>query len=140
MTVLLVEDDTVVRLTLADFFEAVGIDVLDVANAEDALAILDNPAQPITVLVTDLDLGPGDNGLALAAKARQRRPGLQVVYETGSAEMLAGRSLLPWEQVFPKPFDPNALAATVSTLSASGPTERRRRQRPAARKTVASGL
>src|SRR4051794_25504802 len=123
MTVLLVEDDAVVRLTLADFFEAAGLDFLEVSNAEEAMAIIDNPSQPISVLVTDLDLGPGDNGLALAAKARQRRPGLRVVYETGSAEMLAGRTLALWEHVFYKPFNPNALAATVSALSASRPTE-----------------
>ncbi|MBL6454461.1 response regulator [Belnapia sp. T6] len=116
MTVLLVEDDAVVRLTLADFFEAAGFDFLEASNAEDALVILDNLEQPIDVLVTDLDLGPGDNGLALATKAKQKRPGLQVVYETGSEEMLAGRILLSWERVFYKPFDLNALTATVSVL------------------------
>ncbi|SDE49948.1 response regulator [Belnapia rosea] len=121
MTVLLVEDDAVVRLTLADFFEAAGLEFLEVGTAEDAMAILDNPAQPISVLVTDLDLGSGDNGLALAAKVRQRRPGLRVIYETGSAEMLAGRTLAGWEQVFYKPFSPSALTATVSALSGSRP-------------------
>jgi DNA-binding NtrC family response regulator len=117
MVVLLVEDDTMVRLTLADFFEAAGCDFLEASNAEDAMTILGDLSQSIDILVTDLNLGPGDNGLALAIKARQRRPELQVVYETGSPEMLAGRALAPWEQVFRKPFDPMALAATVSTLS-----------------------
>ncbi|MBL6082824.1 response regulator, partial [Belnapia sp. T18] len=66
MAVLLVEDDAMVRLTLADFFEAAGIDFLEAGNAEDALAILDDPLQRIDVLVTDLNLGAGDSGLALA--------------------------------------------------------------------------
>jgi DNA-binding response OmpR family regulator len=117
MAVLLVEDDTVVRLTLADFFEAAGCDFLEASNADDAMTILGDPSQPIDILVTDLDLGPGDNGLALAARARQRWPELLVIYETGSLEMLAGRALAPWEQVFRKPFDPMALAAMVSALS-----------------------
>jgi DNA-binding NtrC family response regulator len=122
MAVLLVEDDIMVRLTLADFFEVVGCDFLEASNAEDAMTILGDPSQPIDILVTDLNLGPGENGLALATKARKRRPELQVVYETGSPEMLAGRALAPWEQVFRKPFDPMALATTVSALSQPRPS------------------
>ena len=117
MVVLLVEDDAMVRLTLADFFEDAGIDFFEADNAEDALAILDDISQPIDVLVTDLNLGTGDSGLVLASKARQRRPNLRVIYETGSRDMLADRAFSPWERVFYKPFDPAALAATVSTLN-----------------------
>jgi DNA-binding response OmpR family regulator len=117
MAMLLVEDDVMVRLTLADFFEAAGCDFREASNAEDAMTILGDPSQPIDILVTDLDLGPGDNGLALATRARQRRPELLVVYETGSLEILAGHTLAPWEQVFCKPFDPMTLAATVKAMS-----------------------
>jgi len=119
MAVLLVEDDTMVRLTLADVFEEAGCDLLEASNAEEALAIINDPSQCVDVLVTDLDLGAGDNGLALATKARQRRPKLHVIYETGSPEILAGRAFSPWEKVFHKPFDPMALAATVSALNNS---------------------
>ncbi len=139
MAVLLVEDDAMVRVTLADFFEDAGIDLVEADNAEDALAILSDPSQPIDVLVTDLNLGAGDNGLALATKARQRRPELRVVYETGSREMLADRAFSPWERAFYKPFDPAALAAAVSALNNS----RRsgcHHQRPAPSNTLASSL
>jgi DNA-binding NtrC family response regulator len=106
MAVLLVEDDTVVRLTLADFFEAAGCDFLEASNADDAMTILGDPSQPIDILVTDLDLGPGDNGLALAARARQRWPELLVIYETGSLEMLAGRALAPGSRSSASPSIP----------------------------------
>jgi DNA-binding NtrC family response regulator len=139
MAVLLVEDDTMVRLTLADFFEAAGCDFLEASNAEDAMTILGDPSQPIDILVTDLNLGPGENGLALAIKARQRRPELQVVYETGSLEMLAGRALAPWEQVFYKPFDPMTLAAMVSAMTQLR-RSRQFAQRPSVDRTVASSL
>jgi DNA-binding response OmpR family regulator len=139
MVVLLVEDDTMVRLTLADFLEVAGCDFLEASNAEDAMTILGDPSQSIDILVTDLNLGPGDNGLALATKARQRRPELLVVYETGSPEMLAGRSLASWEQVFYKPFDPMTLAAMVSALSQPRPS-RQSTHRPSVGRTVASSL
>ncbi|MBL6454602.1 response regulator [Belnapia sp. T6] len=139
MTVLLVEDDLIVRLTLADFFEEARLNFLEVGNAEDALAIIGNPSHSIDVLVTDLDLGAGDNGLVLASKARQVRPGLTVIYQTGSPEMFAGHSFLPGERVYYKPFDPRALAATVALLGEKRPATRRR-QRLAARRTLASNL
>ena len=139
MTVLLVEDDALIRLTLGDFFEAAGIDCLEASNAEEALAIIDDPAQHIDVLVTDLDLGVGDNGVALAIKARLRYPRLQVIYETGSPELLAGRAFSPREQVFFKPFDPVALAAAVSALNSS-PHPASHHQRLATSNTLASSL
>jgi DNA-binding response OmpR family regulator len=139
MVVLLVEDDTMVRLTLADLFEVAGCDFLEASNAEDAMTILGDPSQPIDILVTDLNLGPGENGLALAIKARQKRPELQVVYETGSPEMLAGRALASWEQVFYKPFDPMTLAATVSALSQPRPSGQST-YRPLVESTVALSL
>ena len=139
MAVLLVEDDALIRLTLGDFFGAAGIDCLEASNAEEALAIIDDPTQHIDVLVTDLDLGAGDNGLALAIKARLRWPRLQVIYETGSPELLTGRAFSPREQVFFKPYDPVALATAVSDLNGSHHPESHH-QRPAASKTLASSL
>jgi CheY-like chemotaxis protein len=126
MTVLLVEDNSVVRLTLVDFLEEAGLDVLDAGDAKDALAMITDPAQHIDILVTDLDLGPGDNGLVLAANARMHLPNLQIVYATGSPEILSGHILSPWEKAFFKPFDPVALVATVSVLGKMS-----RSQRPA---------
>jgi CheY-like chemotaxis protein len=116
MAVLLVEDDPVIRLTIADFLEETGLLIWEADNAKDALMMLDDPVREISVLVTDLGLGPGDDGLDLAAKAKGRLPHLQVVYETGSPEKLAGRSLAPWERVFLKPFDMTALSGVVCAL------------------------
>ena len=116
MAVLLVEDDTAVRLTLAEHLEDLGLHVLDVADAEAALDILARPPGDITVLVTDLNLGPGDNGLVLAAKARHRLPDLRIVYATGSPEMLRTHITRPWERVFIKPYDAGRLAVDVEAL------------------------
>ncbi len=75
---LLVEDDIAARLTLADFPEAAGFQILEAEDVNEALTILDEPVRRIDLLITDVDLGPGDNGLLLAAKARQLLPNLQV--------------------------------------------------------------
>jgi CheY-like chemotaxis protein len=119
MTVMLVEDDTIVRLTMCEFLEEAGLQVVEAGDAEDALALLEKPAHGIMVLVTDLDLGPGADGLVLAAKARQWLPDLQVVYATGSPEKLAGYQVAAWERVFLKPIDLTMLTAAVRVLEQS---------------------
>lgn len=116
MVVLLVEDDTAVRLTLAEHMEDLGLQVVDVADAETALEVIDRQPGVISVLVTDLNLGPGDNGLVLAAKARRRLPGLRIIYATGSPELLRNRVMRPWERLFVKPFDACRLATDVQAL------------------------
>ena len=125
MPVLLVEDDIMIRLTLSDFFADTDLDILEAANAEDALALVDESAQDIDILVTDLDLGLGANGLTLAAQLRVRFPDLRVIYATGSPENFAGYAFSPWEQVFLKPFNPMALVATVTTLTAENYSSQR---------------
>lgn len=116
MAVLLVEDDTVVRLTLCECLEDAGLEILDAGDATTALAMLEASPRHITILVTDLDLGPGDNGLVLAGKAKRRLPRLRVVYATGSPEMLRGRRMRPWERIFIKPFDIYRFRSDVMAL------------------------
>jgi len=128
MAVLLVEDDPIIRLTLRELFDNVGLRTIDVGNAHDALVILGDPRRRIDILVTDINLGVGVNGLVLAIEARQRQPNLQVIYITGSREMLEGYNFSIQERAFYKPFDPFTLTTTVSDLVRSLRSARRRRQ------------
>lgn len=117
MSVLLVEDDTAVRTTLSEIFEQAGLDVMEASDADDAMAILQNPSRHIDVLVTDLDLGPGDDGVMLAIRARLGLPLLHVIYATGSPERLDDHQFLPRETLFTKPFSPVDLTTAVCALS-----------------------
>jgi DNA-binding NtrC family response regulator len=113
MTVLLVEDDPIVRSTLADFLEDAGCALREAENVPMARAILGDPAEQVTVLVTDINLGPGDDGLTLAAEARAQLPGLAIFYVTGSPERLRRRPPPPTERVFLKPFNADDLVIAV---------------------------
>ena len=68
------------------------------------------------VLVTDVDLGAGMDGLALVAEARRRWPDLGVVVMTGKPANLDGRRPDPREVCLHKPFSPPRLAAEVRGL------------------------
>lgn len=114
---LLVEDDMLVRLTVALMLEDDGFQVVEAGTAEDALQLvqagLDAP-----VMVTDVDLGAGRNGMELADQMRLLRPDIGVIFITGRPASLAQRPLGPREVVLPKPFEGSDLSRLVTELSA----------------------
>ncbi len=91
VTLLLVEDDELVRLTVAMTLEDLGFTVLEATTGEAALQQL-KAGLDTDILVTDIDLGPGISGLQLADQVRASRPGLPVVFVTGRVTTLQGRA------------------------------------------------
>jgi DNA-binding response OmpR family regulator len=112
MRVLLIEDDALVRQTLGDTLAEEGIEVDGLANAEDALVLL-GAGQVPDVLVADIDLGPGLGGLDLAAIARERHPGIEVVLISGVRPDPNRQPLGRRERFLCKPFAPAALAEAI---------------------------
>ena len=116
MRVLLIDDDALVRQTLADTLAAEGVEVDGLAAAEDALVLL-GAGQVPDVLVADIDLGAGLSGLDLAAIARERHPAAEVVLISGTAPD-PGR--LGWRERFlRKPFPAAALAEAIRGAAAA---------------------
>jgi len=97
--------------------------VIEAESAEDAMALLNEGADHIDVLVSDVVM-PGMDGPTFAAKARQLRPDLRVVFISGYAEDSFRRNLSDDDFLFlSKPFSLNELTATVKLAmsTASGP-------------------
>jgi CheY-like chemotaxis protein len=119
MDVLVVEDEPLVRETAVAALREAGFRVAEAASAEEALALAerDGGGGPPAVVVADLRLGPGMDGLALGAEARRRWPGVGVVYATGHPESFDGRLLGPRERYVLKPFAPAALLGAVRRLA-----------------------
>ena len=83
-TVLVVDDEDVIREMIAEHLEANGFAVLTARNGSEALACLGGNGT-VDVLLTDLSM-PGMDGLAVIRAAQARRPGLPAVLLTGYAE------------------------------------------------------
>ena len=79
--VLVCEDDADVRNYVVETLDRLGYDVLEAADGEAALRLL-NGGRTVRLLLTDVVM-PGMNGRKLAEKAKQRRPFLKVLYMTG---------------------------------------------------------
>ncbi|BBH47102.1 response regulator [Pseudomonas sp. KU43P] len=109
-TVLLVDDDHLVRDLLGDVLRQYGYQVRQAHNGEQALALLDDG---IDLLLTDFAM-PEFNGAQLAMAARERHPQLPVVFLTGYAE-LQGLEL-PDSLVLQKPVQAEELARMLDEL------------------------
>lgn len=82
LTILLVEDDALIRVDTAEVLATLGHRVLEAASAEQALAIMQR--QDFDVLFTDIGL-PGISGDELARRVRDADPAKGVIFATGKA-------------------------------------------------------
>ncbi|TCP63432.1 two-component system cell cycle sensor histidine kinase/response regulator CckA [Rhodovulum bhavnagarense] len=112
--VLLVEDEAPVRAFAVRALRLKGHTVLEAANGEDALDLLEDDALAPDILVTDMVM-PEMDGPTLAAEVRIRRPGLPVLFMSGHAEdsMREARLRLDKAEFLQKPFSLEMLAAAV---------------------------
>ena len=84
-TILVVEDDALVRDYVVAQVRRLGYRTLSASNAVEGLALIDNPER-IDLLFTDVIIPGGMNGRQLALEAEKRRPGLKVLYTSGYTE------------------------------------------------------
>jgi signal transduction histidine kinase/CheY-like chemotaxis protein/PAS domain-containing protein len=113
-TVLLVEDEAIVRLLAVELLQRLGYRVLVAARPSEALAILADEAEEIDLLITDLVM-PEMNGAELYQAAAQVRPGLRVMYMSGYApdKVLRETVQKPGTFFLAKPFTMRQLADRV---------------------------
>lgn len=116
-TILVVEDDELVRAFVCDQLQALGYRVVAVSDGPAALAELDS-GRPIDVLFTDVVMPGGMNGRELAEKAITLRPGLKLLFTSGYTEdviVLQGK-LAPGSQLLSKPYVRATLARKLRAV------------------------
>ena len=116
--ILVVEDEILVRLMIADEFRTVGFVVLEAVNADEALVVLHGP-EPVDLLLTDVRMPGTADGLTLAAAARASWPELKIILV--SAHLPNGPAAGVADAFFAKPYDVSALIDRVKKLLGIAP-------------------
>ncbi|OPA86180.1 response regulator [Pseudomonas fluorescens] len=111
-TILVVEDDAIVRMLIVDVLEELEFTVVEAADAEEALKIFENTDQVIDLMMTDVGL-PDMDGKQLATKVRELRPALPILFASGYAENI---DVPPGMQVIGKPFSIDQLRDKVKSM------------------------
>lgn len=111
VSLLVVEDEAIVRMVAADVLEEAGFDVIEAANASEALELLD--ARPdISLMLTDVKM-PGElNGYGLSRLVRMKSAAIGIIVISGDSP--PHESDLPFNASFlPKPISPSVLLRAV---------------------------
>ena len=115
-TVLVVEDEPVIRELIVEVLQDQGLRCLQAADGNTALSLLQSHAD-IDLLITDVGL-PGLNGRVLAERARHERPALRILFVTGYAEnsIFDVTGTDKRTELLPKPFGVDELLRAVHGL------------------------
>lgn len=114
-TILIVEDEAIIRFELVDFFEDAGFRVLEADNADRAIAILEREST-VRIVLTDVQMPGSIDGLRLAHFIRKRYPPTLLLVMSG-AEPIAPADLPDRSAFVPKPFDPRRVLRQIEQLT-----------------------
>lgn len=116
-TVLLVEDEEILRDLARNVLEINGYKVLSANNGVEALSLSEKHKDPIHILITDVVM-PKMNGRELAEKLKVLRPGIKVLYMSGYTDdaVIQRGKLEPGTAFLPKPFTPSVFVAKVREI------------------------
>lgn len=120
--ILIVEDEFLIRATLADMLADSGYDVVEAETGDAALVLLQNDST-IALVVTDMQLPGALNGIGLADAARGCRPGMPVVFVTGRPDMVSADEA-NGIAVVGKPYSGSEITAAVERVLATAAARR----------------
>ena len=112
--VLVVEDEILVRMDAIDAIEAAGFDVIDVSDADEAIAILER-RNDIHLIFTDIQMPGSMDGLKLAHFVKNRWPPIKIIATSGYAK-ITEKDLPEGARFLPKPYAAAEIARTIEQL------------------------
>jgi CheY-like chemotaxis protein len=115
--VLVVEDDTLLRMHAAEMIHEAGFEVIEAQNADEAMTALEGRSN-IAVVFTDIDMPGSMNGLKLAHAVATRWPPIGIVATSGHFQMRDG-DLPDGGRFLAKPYRSHQLLATLRELTAA---------------------
>lgn len=114
--ILIVDDEPLIAHMVEVALNDAGFQVLSVMDASEAALQIAELGARLSALITDIRLGAGANGWAVAHEARARLPLLPVVYMTGDSAADWATLGVPKSILVQKPFVGEQVLAAITTL------------------------
>ena len=104
-TVLVVEDDVLVRMAISQYLRDCGYKVIEAANADEAMTVLSHQEPVIDIVFTDIEMPGTRDGSGLARWVREHRPCVAVILAGTLPRTVEQAKELCDEGPIPKPYD-----------------------------------
>ncbi|MDB5655756.1 MAG: response regulator receiver domain protein [Tardiphaga sp.] len=115
LVILIVEDDTLLRMHAAEMIEEAGFEVIEAPNADEAIVVLEARLD-IAIVFTDIDMPGSMNGLKLAHAIANRWPPIRIVATSGHFKMRDGE-LPAGGQFIAKPYRSQQILTMLQELA-----------------------
>jgi two-component system, response regulator PdtaR len=113
-TVLVVEDESLIRMDIANCLQDAGFEVIEAPNADDAISILES-RNDIRLVFTDVDMPGSMDGLKLASFVRDRWPPIKLIVTSGHVPVSVA-DLPSGGRFFTKPYRGSQVAQTMMEM------------------------
>ncbi|WP_268234546.1 response regulator [Novosphingobium marinum] len=115
-TVLVVEDELLIRMDVVDQLQTEGFQTLEAGTGREALHQMEGDRQ-IDIVFTDVDMPGNVNGIVLAHEVREKWPSVGIIVTSGQA-VISVDTLPAGAHFFSKPYEMKAIFAIIQELIA----------------------
>ena len=115
-TVLLVEDEVLVRMPIAEYLRDCGYKVIEAVNADEAMAVLLHKDTVVDIVFSDIEMPGAIDGFGLAKWIREHRPGLDVLLAGTVPRTVQNAQQLCEQGSVPKPYDAQIVRDHIKRL------------------------
>jgi len=123
-TILVVDDEVIIRTAISEYLRDCGYKVIEAASVDEAVLVLQQAEITVHIVLSDVEMPGASDGFALAQWVREHRPTLQVILAGSAARATkAAGELCNSGPMLAKPYDPQIVLDQIKRLLATKPTK-----------------
>lgn len=116
---LVIEDEVLICMVIAQYLRDCGYKVIETADADEAVLVLQAPAIHVDVVIGDIDMPGTLDGSSLAKWVREHCPGIGVILAGTAPRATSAATELCEAGPLPKPYHPDTVASRIKRLLAA---------------------
>jgi CheY-like chemotaxis protein len=115
-TILVVEDDVLIRMPIAEYLRDCGYRVIEAVSADEAMTVLMHKETQVDIVFSDIEMPGSTDGFGLSKWIRDNRPGIDVILTGTVPRALKAAKELCDDGPLPKPYEPKAVHDYIRRL------------------------